>query len=47
MIVTVQLFARARDLAGCASISLAVADGAVAADVRRALAGLSRPGEVG
>ena len=39
---TVKLFARARDLAGAAEVTVALPDGATVADLRRALAG-ARP----
>jgi molybdopterin converting factor subunit 1 len=38
MRVTVQLFARARDLAGASEVSVDLPDGATVADLRRALA---------
>jgi molybdopterin converting factor subunit 1 len=38
MMVRVKLFARARDLAGVAELSLPLPDGATVADLRRALA---------
>jgi molybdopterin converting factor subunit 1 len=37
MTITVLLFARARELVGCDLVNLEVAEGAVVADVRRAL----------
>jgi len=38
MIVTVQLFARAREVVGCDKVSMDVPDDGVVADVRRELA---------
>jgi molybdopterin synthase catalytic subunit len=43
MILNIQLFARARDLAGTSRIAVHVADGATVADLRSALAA-SQPG---